>query len=470
MSRLLIALFLCALAAPALAADDRHVVIITLDGFPAYTLRDPRAPIPTLRKLAHEGVAAEGMRVSNPSVTWPNHTTLATGVPPAQHHVLFNGLLVDRGSGKLLHVDPNHDQSQLIAVPTIWDVAHKAGLTTAAVNWPCSRNSSTLDDNMPDVPNQFAYITPALKSELISSQILPDAKHCEFACMSPPEQDQLWTSAACYLIRHRKPNLLMIHMLVTDTIQHQYGPQTAAAYTALALADYQLRDVLAALDDAGIRDTTTLFITADHGFSRFKKIVQPNVILQQEGLLRHGDVKVQAVTDGGVAILYFSDPSPGLIDQVASLFKGREGIADVIRPDRFAELGLPSPDTCPGMGRLVLAARTSYSFGPGMTGKDCFAMGPFIRMGSHGYLSSNPEMNAIFIACGRGIRKGAKLGIIDNTSVAPTAAALLGQQLPGSTGAALREILDVQPPHAPIALPVAQSLTPQAAGSLQTTN
>src|SRR5579872_3388170 len=99
MSRFIIALLLCALAAPAIAADDRHVIVITLDGFPAYTLRDRRAPIPTLRKLAAEGVAAEGMRVSNPSVTWPNHTTIATGVPPAMHHVLFNGLLVESRTG-----------------------------------------------------------------------------------------------------------------------------------------------------------------------------------------------------------------------------------------------------------------------------------------------------------------------------------------------------------------------------------
>src|SRR5215217_7194689 len=65
-------------------ADGNHVVIVTLDGFPAYLMSDPAAPIPTLRKLAAEGVAAEqGMRVVNPSVTWPNHTTLVTGVRPA---------------------------------------------------------------------------------------------------------------------------------------------------------------------------------------------------------------------------------------------------------------------------------------------------------------------------------------------------------------------------------------------------
>ncbi len=68
---------------------DRHVVVITIDGLPAYYLDDPAASLPVIRGLAADGVAAEGMRVSNPSVTWPNHTTLMTGVHPERHGVLL---------------------------------------------------------------------------------------------------------------------------------------------------------------------------------------------------------------------------------------------------------------------------------------------------------------------------------------------------------------------------------------------
>src|SRR5690348_49721 len=88
---------LIVLSASVLFADDRHVLIITMDGFPAYLLNDPRAPIDTIRKLAAEGVNAEGMRTVNPSVTWPNHTTIVTGVVPEKHGVIFNGLLVRNG-------------------------------------------------------------------------------------------------------------------------------------------------------------------------------------------------------------------------------------------------------------------------------------------------------------------------------------------------------------------------------------
>ena len=90
-------------AATVQAADvaDRHVVVITIDGLPAYLMDDPQSSLPVIRGLADSGVTATGgMRVSNPSVTWPNHTTLMTGVHPDQHGVLYNGLPERQGAGE----------------------------------------------------------------------------------------------------------------------------------------------------------------------------------------------------------------------------------------------------------------------------------------------------------------------------------------------------------------------------------
>ena len=52
-------------------ARDRMVVVISLDGFPAYALEDPKLPLPTLRRLAAEGARAKAMVTNNPTVTWP---------------------------------------------------------------------------------------------------------------------------------------------------------------------------------------------------------------------------------------------------------------------------------------------------------------------------------------------------------------------------------------------------------------
>src|SRR5262245_26727028 len=127
--------------------SDRHVVIISVDGFAAYLLDDPKAPIPNIRQLARDGaVVAGGMKVSNPSVTWPNHTSLVTGVRPDKHGVLVNGIFVRRGAGIPVTIDPRKDKQDLVRVPTLFDAAKAAGLTTAEINWPCTRGAATLDD------------------------------------------------------------------------------------------------------------------------------------------------------------------------------------------------------------------------------------------------------------------------------------------------------------------------------------
>src|SRR5690242_6068826 len=69
------------------AHKHKTIVVISLDGFPAYALDYPCLPIPTLRMLARDGVAAASMQPVNPTVTWPNHTALVTGVDASKHHV-----------------------------------------------------------------------------------------------------------------------------------------------------------------------------------------------------------------------------------------------------------------------------------------------------------------------------------------------------------------------------------------------
>ena len=81
-------------------------MLISLDGFPAEALDDLLPPVPTLRRLAARGAVARAMRPVNPTVTWPNHTSLVTGVAPARHGVLYNGLARNVSPGVPPRVEP----------------------------------------------------------------------------------------------------------------------------------------------------------------------------------------------------------------------------------------------------------------------------------------------------------------------------------------------------------------------------
>src|SRR5262245_49117363 len=124
---LALAILLLAMRAVDAVAAERHVVLILIDGLPADLLDDPRASLPVIRGLARRGVAAEGgMRVSDPSVTWPNQTSLVTGVHPDRHGVLFNGRLERRGPGRLVEYFASGTQQELVRVPLLFDVLERA--------------------------------------------------------------------------------------------------------------------------------------------------------------------------------------------------------------------------------------------------------------------------------------------------------------------------------------------------------
>jgi predicted AlkP superfamily pyrophosphatase or phosphodiesterase len=449
-ARTLTLLIILMSSSPAGAAAGNHVVIIAIDGFPAYLLSDPAAPIPTIRRLAAQGAVAKGLRVSNPSVTWPNHTTLVTGVQPAKHSVLFNGVLVRGEPGRPVAVDPRRDQKDLVAVPTLYDMLHAKGLRTAAINWPCTRNATTLDDNFPDVPEQMNHTTPRLRDELVPLGLLADPTDAAFKSASAPARDQIWTAAATQVIRARKPHLMLLHMLICDGIHHKYGAKSLAGYTAVALADAQVRDVLAALDEAGIRDETTIFLVSDHGFESADRILQPNVLFRKAGLMKTAAAqttraKAQAISEGGIAMVYLTDPATREQDRatVLELLKDQEGLAEILQPEQFASYGLPDPAKNPQMADLVLAAQPGYAFGNSPFGENFVA--PAIpgvtNSGYHGFLSTNPKMNGLFIAVGNRIKPGTKLEMVDNVHIAPTAAHLLGHVMEDVDGKVMMEIL-----------------------------
>lgn len=455
---LLIVGILASGAGTSAAVPARHVVLITLDGFAAYLLDDPASPVPTLRRLAERGTTAAGVTPVNPSVTWPNHTTLITGAAPRRHSVLFNGVLVRPGPGRAVRVDPARDQSDLIAMPTIFEAMQEAKLATAAVNWPCLRNCPCIDDNFPDVPEQMNYTTPRLREALVDAKVLAAPTQEAFAALSAPAKDQVWTAAACDIIRRRKPALLALHLLVTDGVHHKYGPQSLAGYAALAQVDFEVREVLRAIEDAGIADDTAIIVTADHGFAKAEKLILPNVLLVREKMLKIGPTgvplkgKVQAVPEGGTAFLYLLDPSSAAADRrrVRELFEGQEGISQIIEPAQFGEYGLPDPADNPQAPDLVLAAADGYGFGGGHVGADWVRPIDAARenAGYHGYLSSNPKMQALFIAAGAGIGRGKKIDGIRNLDIAPTIARLLGVPLPAADGKPLTALLEASPADA----------------------
>ncbi len=447
--RLLAPLCLLVLALlPGWAANkDRHVVLISIDGFPAYLWDDPSAPIATLRRLAAEGARARAMTTSNPSITWPCHTTLVTGVAPQKHGVLINGKILRQGPGQPPKIEQWVDKTELVFAPTLYDVAHAAGLTTAESDWVAVTRAKTITWRFPELPDPDGQI----EREMIAAGL---ATHDDIAGMALGAnrrkiafRDEMWTRATAHMIRRHKPNLVLHHTLNTDSSHHRYGPGTDPSHSALALADRLVADVVQAVDDAGLRPRTTFIITTDHGFKKVTDFIYPNVALRQAGLIRaagptvtHADAYTLA--QGGIAFVYITDPArkSELRPALMQLLAGLPGIDRVIDAREAHALGMPTPDENPGMGDLILYPKNGHSFRGEVAGAE--TKGPAVNYsGSHGYFNGDRELDGIFIAHGAGIRRGVEVERVRNLDVAPTIARLLALPLPGADGRVLVEIL-----------------------------
>lgn len=408
-------------------AKQRMVVVISLDGFPAYELDDPKLPAPTLRRLIKEGVATR-MHTVNPTVTWPNHTAMVTGVRADEHGLLVNGSIVPTGSWPPVKVEPMVEKEKMVHIPTVYDAAHGAGLTTAQVDWVAIHKASSITWPFAE----WAAPGDPVVVEMLRKGVIAAADVQDFSKANILFRDQIWAKAAAFLIREHQPNLLLVHFLSLDSMHHAYGPHTLAATGAIAFLDSCVETVVNAVLEAGMQDQTTFFVVADHGFKAYTKEIRPAVALEAAGLTG----KVYVLAEGGTADVYIEKSQVvELLPKTIQALESVEGIERVVTPEGYAALGLPLPSKDPQMSQLLLTAKAGYAFS-GATGGPVTAAPPQTR-GSHGYLASDPDMDAIFIAAGYGVTPGGKLGPIDNIDVAPTIAKLLGVALPTAKGHAI---------------------------------
>lgn len=426
--------------APAGPSPDRHVILISLDGFPAAALDDPRTPVPTLHRLAREGARAAAVIPVNPVVTWPNHTTYVTGVLPARHQVMFNGLLTRDAAG-LPKIEPWRPKREMVKAPTVYDAAHAAGLTTAQVDWVAIHEPETITWAFAERPDP----TGVIEGEMVAAGLVTADDIATFNKGTPAAwRDQVWTDAAIHILERHKPNLLLYHLLALDSTHHTYGVGGLASATGMAFVDSQVARLLAALERSGLRKKTTVVVLADHGFRNARKSINPNVALRQAGLITgEGEARLAeawTMSWGGTAGIYLRDRSRrnALVPKIEAAVAGLEGVTGVFTGPELTALGLPDPAASEQAPDVVLASKDGYEFGRADSGA---AVTGIDLHGHHGVLNTDPSMRALFVAWGKDVEPGARLGDVRAIDVAPTIAEWLGVVLPTADGVSVASAL-----------------------------
>ena len=410
-------------------APRHRVVVISIDGFAAFYWRDPRARLRVLRELADRGAVAAGVETVFPSTTWPTHTSLTTGVSPRVHGVVANSILNRRtGAREDLTGDPIYDAPDLVRVPTVYDRAHAAGLRTAAIDWPATRNARTLDFNLPFFKDQrvFEHQTARTVWEELTALGYPMERQGEWAQLPKRfMKDAMVADVAAHVVGRHDPSLLLVHFLCVDSLQHLFGPRSPEAYWALEYVDGLVGRIL-----AGLAPDTTVFVVSDHGFLPSTREIRPSVRLHALGAAR----EARFVTNHGAGALYALGADPGAITQLTAEIAKMKGVSGAWTVRDYAALGLPTPADNAFVADAMFEAQPGYAFGDD-AGEEEYGTPKYL--GNHGQRAVYEDNQALFVAGGPTIRRGVQLPVIRSRDVAPTIAAALGVSLPGVEGVTL---------------------------------
>ena len=439
---LLLALFATAPLSAATPALRQNVVLVSIDGLSSelYLRADELGlKIPHLRRLIREGSHAQGVESVMPSLTFPAHVTLITGVGPLRHGVIANGLFDPgylRGAGPYTFYED-------IKSRTLFDAVAERGGASGAVWWPVTMAAPPIAHNLPDLG-----IEDVLHARLVLHLSSPDVR----ALIPSPETivgmggsdelDGLRARLGIEFIRRQLP-LVAIHFIELDTAAHAHGPRSAEALAALEKTDGLLGEILEAVRAAGTEDRTTVAVVSDHGFLPVHTEVRAGAVFATLGLLETGaDGKLTKWlaypwgVGGSLAVYLHPDAPEGTaarLDAVLALLESRPeyGVHRLYRGEELERLG-----GFPG-AYAVLDAAEGFFFSNNLASPGVL---PARLRGVHGQVPTRPGLSAGLVIRGPGIQAGKNIGNIRLVDVAPTLARILGVELGSVEGRVLEEI------------------------------
>jgi predicted AlkP superfamily pyrophosphatase or phosphodiesterase len=413
------------------------LVMISVDGMrPDYvTAADAHgAKIPNLRRFLKEGTYAEGVQGVIPTVTYPSHTTLVTGVWPAKHGILANTVF-----------DPlqkNHEgwywYTEDIRVPTLWDAAAQAGRTTASIQWPVTVGAH-ITWNIPefwragtedDAKLLRAVTTPGLLAEA-EKEIGPFLGGIDASV----EADERRAKYAQWILEKKHPQMLLLHVIALDHVEHDTGPFSAEAIAILERLDRAI---------GGVRETAErlapgrayLAVVSDHGFAKtdaqlnlFAAFREAKLFTVEKGKIV--DWRAMPWVTGGSAAIMLKDPGDAVtLAQVRELLARvasdpANGIDRVLDAEELHKRGGYPP------AAFFVGLKPGWKTGSALDGPLLAKIKPG---GTHGEMPDLPDLRASFFFVGPGVPQAHAIGVIDMRDIAPTLAHATQLPLPTADG------------------------------------
>ena len=382
---LLVLLSACAHAPNTGKSAYSPLILMSIDGYRADYIQ--RGLSPNLAALAHDGVRAQALKPAFPTLTFPNHYTIVTGLYP-DHHGIVNNRMLDPASGKrFVSSDP-----MLAADPLwwggepLWVGVERQGKHAATMFWPGS--DYQIDGVRPEFWKSF------------DRRISADER---------VDQVLNWLD----LPAGRRPDFITLYFDQVDHEAHDFGPDAKEVDAALALVDSALGHLLAGLEQRHLRNATNLVVVSDHGMTTTngaRYIVLDDVI----------DVRDVELIDVGV--LTGLAAKPGHETQVERALLAPHAHMNCWRKAQMpARLHYGTHARIPPLLCLADDGWTISTRDDRLEHSNREA-----QKGEHGYDNDDPKMRALFVAHGPAFRRGLVVPEFDNVDVYPLLTRVLG--------------------------------------------
>ncbi|WP_303749451.1 alkaline phosphatase family protein [Stenotrophomonas pigmentata] len=360
------------------------VILISIDGFRNDYL--DRGLTPNLSTMVAGGARAEFMRPSYPSITFPNHYTLVTGLRPDHHGVIANFMTDPTIPGvRFSMFDPAtvRDERWWDDGKPLWTSVREQGGRAAAMFWVGSE--APVHGARPEFWRPFDI---KVTSQQRVQQVL------EWLALPAAE----------------RPHFITLYFDKVDTMGHRHGPDSAELNSALGEVDTAIGELLAGIKAQGLQQKINIVVTSDHGMTATDPSKQ---------VLLDDIVDVSKLDFGWTGAYASFDALPGGEAAAQQLLAGstphiqcmtREQI-----PARFEY----------GHHRRVPAYICTAELGWQVTTRQAEKRKNHELFGEHGYDNALPDMYSPFIGYGPAFAPGVSIAPIDNVDIYPLLARLL---------------------------------------------
>lgn len=367
------------------AKSKPYVIMISTDGFRYDYAKKYNAV--NLLKYSGQGVQAKAMIPSYPSITFPNHWSLITGLYPA-HHGLVDNFFYDYQLKKnyaMNKKDIVEDGSWYGGVP-LWALAEKQGMISASMQWVGS--GSEAGGKRPTY--YYPYHEKFTPSEKVDKVIN-------------------WLK----LPENQRPHFISMYFPEVDGAGHHFGPEAKETETAVQLVDAAIGNLVEKVNQLGLKNVNFIFVS-DHGMIQVdggNPLEIPAVLLDK--------TRFDFYNSQTLLRVYVKNP-----DEVKSVFKELKA-SKTEDYEVYLDKKLPKylhfatkDDRYRRIGQILLIPKAPKVF---------LEKNQKTSSGKHGYDPKMvPEMKATFFAWGPAFKNNLIIDEFSNVNVYPLAAEILG--------------------------------------------